>query len=63
MASLTDKSDELIQRIKEQAVLFCADNYRFVTASDLLVIENAMLIGATIKGEVSLEYDNEDLRS
>ncbi len=52
---MVEKSEELKRRVKQRAALFCADNYRFTTAQDLLVIENAMLIGALIIGELEME--------
>jgi hypothetical protein len=52
---MVEKSEELRRRVKERAALFCDDNYRFITPQDLLIIENAMLIGALIVGELEME--------
>jgi hypothetical protein len=52
---MVEKSEELTRRIKERAASFCADNYRFTTAQDLLIIEQAMIIGALIAGELEME--------
>ena len=62
---MIDESAELVSRIKERAAQFCADNYRFVTNSDLLVIENAMMIGASVRLQLEQEKistENDELR-
>lgn len=52
---MVQKTEELKRRIKQRATLFCMDNYRFTTAQDLIIIENAMLIGALVVGELEME--------
>lgn len=47
------QSERLISEIKRRAALFCTDNFTRPTPSDLLIIENAMLIGASISNEVA----------
>ena len=52
---MTDKTEELIRRIKEQAQVFVLDNIPNPRKVDFLIIENAMLVGATIKGVMETE--------
>ncbi len=40
--------DEVIKEIKERARLFVYDNFANPTVSDFLIVESAMLIGASI---------------
>lgn len=49
------KAEELIRRIKEQAQLFVIDNIPNPSKLDFIIIENAMLVGATIKGVLETE--------
>lgn len=51
MASIASLNERIIIEIKRRAALFCADNFTVPTPEDLLVIENAMLIGASIAFE------------
>ena len=54
-ASPTDTFEELLRRIKKRAALFCVNNLRYSSASDILVIENAMMIGAIL--QLSIEQE------
>ena len=49
--------ENLIKTIKERAKLFVTDNFTNPSKSDLLIIEQAMLIGASI----AIENDAEEL--
>jgi hypothetical protein len=49
------KSDRLVNEIKQRAWLFALDNLIAPTERDRLMIENAMLIGASIASELELE--------
>jgi hypothetical protein len=44
-------TEEIIQKTKKRAFLFCIDNYTSFTPQELLLIETAMLIGASIAEE------------
>jgi hypothetical protein len=55
-----EESDLLIQEIKRRARLFAFDNLSFPSDRDILMIENAMLIGATIDNEVRTEILSEE---
>ena len=48
-------NDEIIARIKERAATFVKDNYVNPLPQEYLIVENAMLIGASIVFEVEAE--------
>ena len=56
MAPVEAQSEEVTRRIKQRATLFVIDNLRNPTPMDFVMIENAMMIGALIHGEVEMEF-------
>ncbi len=51
---------DIIQEIKKRAVVFTDDNVKNPTPFDYLMIENAMLIGASIEREAeNIEFTKE----
>lgn len=55
--SVVDEAEELLRRIDQSVEFFVHDNYHNPSPRDFLVIKNAMLIGATIKGEVQMDFE------
>lgn len=64
MADITEHSDKLVAEIKRRTALFVADNSPMNTgpgALPLAIIETAMLIGASIAGEMAMEEELKEL--
>jgi hypothetical protein len=57
---MIEETEELLRRIKQRSVMFVIDNIQDPTPSDFIFVENAMMVGATIKGEVVLEFDQRE---
>ena len=53
---MINEAEEMLRRIDAQATQFCVDNYRHPTAQDILVIKNAMMVGAAIR--MAIEQEN-----
>ena len=52
--------DTITAQVKERALTFAKDNLFVFDSRDLLMIENAMLIGASIALQSQLENTNEN---
>lgn len=52
--------DTITDQVKERALTFAKDNLFVFDSRDLLMIENAMLIGASIALQSQLENTNEN---
>jgi hypothetical protein len=57
---MIEETEELLRRIKQRSVMFVIDNIQDPTPSDFIFVENAMMVGATIKGEVVMEFDQRE---
>jgi hypothetical protein len=60
---MVDEAAELNRRIEQRAMLFVLNNIQSPTPRDFMVIENAMRIGAMIKGEVEMDFDRRELEA
>ena len=59
----TKQSEEITRRIKERAALFVFDNFRRPSRSDILVIESAMMMGASIAHEMEMDRLVEEIKN
>ena len=57
---MVEETEELLRRIEQRSIMFVIDNIENPTPSDFVFVKNAMLIGATIKGEVQMEFDRKE---
>jgi hypothetical protein len=58
--TVADEAEELIRRIENQATMFVIDNIRGFSHNDIMMIKNAMLIGASIQGELQLKRETDE---
>jgi hypothetical protein len=58
---VVEETDELLRRIEQRSIMYVIDNIDDPTPSDFIFVKNAMLIGATIKGEVQMEFDQREI--
>ena len=55
-------AERLIQEINRRAVLYCNEAYTAPTSQDLMVVRNAMLIGAEIVNNTHAEELRAEIR-
>jgi len=53
--TMAEESQKLIERIKASARKFVENNIKNPVQSDYIIVESAMMIGATIQAEVMVE--------